>query len=211
MIVALDGVNLEIREGEFLILVGKSGSGKSTLLNLLSGIDEPDSGRIWIASKEITGLDDYKLTLFRRNNIGFIFQFLNLLPTLSVLENVTLPLFLDGKTPPDSEDRGMELLARVGLEDRAKEFPDRLSGGEQQRVALSRALVRDPMVLLADEPTGNLDSETGNDVLRLLHRFSQDLNKTVVVVTHSKDALQFADRALRLRDGRLQKLGKPEG
>lgn len=202
-IVALDRVNLEIKEGEFLILLGKSGSGKSTFLNLLSGIDKPDSGSIWISDQNITILDDNALTIFRRDHIGFIYQFLNLLPTLTVLENVCLPLFLNGRNPPGSKEQGLMLLSKVGLKDRAHDYPDRLSGGEQQRVAIARALAKDPELILADEPTGNLDSETGQNIILQLFALSRDLKKTVVLVTHSRDALQFADRVFQLKDGRL--------
>jgi putative ABC transport system ATP-binding protein len=203
IIIALDSVSLTIPEGEFLLLVGKSGSGKSTLLNLLSGIDQPDRGQIWIQDREITRLNDHKLTLFRREHIGFVFQFFNLIPTLSVKENLLLPLYLDGRIPSDGETRALDLLAQVGLADRADSYTDQLSGGEQQRIAIARALIRDPALILADEPTGNLDSETGQQVIRLLHDLCRQRHKTVIMVTHNPEAASMADRVFRLRDGRL--------
>ncbi|MEO8397117.1 MAG: ABC transporter ATP-binding protein, partial [Chloroflexota bacterium] len=159
----LQAVDLDIREGEFLVLLGKSGSGKSTLLNLLSGIDQADSGSVVIDGTDITHLDEHRLTLFRRQHLGIIFQFFNLIPTLTVLENVTLPLELSGQS--NGEKRARSLLDAVGLGSRADDFPDKLSGGEQQRVAIARALVNEPALVLADEPTGNLDEETGKQIL----------------------------------------------
>jgi putative ABC transport system ATP-binding protein len=199
----LDGVDLEIGEGEFFVMLGKSGSGKSTLLNLISGIDEADAGQVWIGDVEITALDERRLTLFRRDHIGIVFQFFNLIPTLTVLENVTLPVELGGTGGRAVERRAGELLARVGLADRAGAFPDTLSGGEQQRIAIARALIREPRVVLADEPTGNLDEENGALVLGLLLELTRDSGKTLVMATHNPEIVPLADRVGRLHDGKL--------
>ena len=190
-------------QGEFVAILGKSGSGKSTLLNVISGIDCADSGAVWLDSQNLTALDEYQRTLFRRRNIGFIFQFFNLLPTLTVWENVTLPLELNGATTAEARRRAEPLLEAVGLFDRRDAFPDRLSGGEQQRVAIARALVHDPLLVLADEPTGNLDQETGIQVMQLLDRLTRQAGKNLLLVTHSMEAAAYADRVLHLRDGRL--------
>ncbi len=197
----LERAGAEFSRGEFTAILGKSGSGKSTLLNLISGIDRPDGGQIWIDGQELTALDEGRRTLFRRENIGFIFQFFNLIPTLNVLENVRLPLELTGQAHGDR--RAAELLAQVGLEDRLKTFPDRLSGGEQQRVAIARALVHNPLLVLADEPTGNLDEETGRGVLALLDRLTRQAGKNLIMVTHSQEAASYADRVLVLKESRL--------
>ncbi|MBI5668912.1 MAG: ABC transporter ATP-binding protein [Chloroflexi bacterium] len=199
----LDDVTLTIDAGEFFVLLGKSGSGKSTLLNLVSGIDQPDAGQIWIGGTDITALDDRRLTLFRRDNIGIIFQFFNLIPTLTVLENITLPGELRGDNRREIERRALALLERVGLADRAGAFPDKLSGGEQQRVAIARALVREPMLVLADEPTGNLDEDTGRSVLALLLELTRDAGKTLMMATHNPEIVPLADRVCRIHDGKL--------
>ncbi len=193
----------EFEQGEFVAILGKSGSGKSTLLNLIGGIDLADSGSICMADTNLTALGDRERTLFRRDKIGFIFQFFNLIPTLSVLENATLPGELSGKPPAQVRRRAADLLAAVGLHDRLDTFPDRLSGGEQQRVAIARALINDPFLLLADEPTGNLDEETGRQVLALLDRLTRQAGKNTIMVTHSAEAAAIADRVLTLRDGKL--------
>ena len=198
------GVNFEVRQGEFFALIGASGSGKSTLLNLLSGIDKPDSGRIAIDGTEITALDDKRQTLYRRENIGIVFQFFNLIPTLTVLENITLPSELGGARYKAVEPRALTLLEQVGLADRAGAFPDKLSGGEQQRIAIARALVHEPRLVFADEPTGNLDDETGADVLDTLLNLTCRAGKTLVMATHSMDIVSFADRVCRIHDGQLQ-------
>jgi len=200
----LDHVDLDIYEGEFFVMLGKSGSGKSTLLNLLSGVDQADSGQIKVGETEITRLSERQLTLFRRNQIGIIFQFFNLIPTLTVLENVTLPIELGGGGRGTGRATGLALLDRVGLADRADAAPDKLSGGEQQRVAIARALIREPKLVLADEPTGNLDDETGETVLKLLLELTRDAGKTLVMATHNPDIVQLADRVGRLHDGKLQ-------
>jgi putative ABC transport system ATP-binding protein len=197
----LKGCSLQIAKGEFVAIVGKSGTGKSTLLNLISGIDSSDRGSIRVDGMMLTALDENQRTIFRRRNIGFIFQFFNLIPTLNVLENVSLPLELAGENLQDARLQATELLDRVGLKDRVKTFPDRLSGGEQQRVAIARALVHDPLLVLADEPTGNLDEETGKQVLRLLDELTRQAHKNMIMVTHSRDNAVFADRVIELRDG----------
>jgi putative ABC transport system ATP-binding protein len=202
-IIALRDVNLTIQTGEFIALYGRSGSGKSTLLNLISGIDKPTSGRIFVDAMEVTAMDEHRLTLFRRDNIGFVFQFFNLLPTLTVLENVLLPGQLDSKMTPNLRQRGINLLEQVGIADRWKALPDELSGGQQQRVAIARALINDPKIILADEPTGNLDSETGLHILKILKHLSQGQNKTILLATHSLEAARFADRIFQIRDGAL--------
>jgi putative ABC transport system ATP-binding protein len=200
--VVLDAVDLDIVRGEFLVMLGKSGSGKSTLLNLISGIDHPDSGTITIAGTNITALNERDQTLFRRDHIGIIFQFFNLIPTLTVLENVTLPCELRG-VRKDAADKGRDLLQRVGLANRAAAFPDKLSGGEQQRVAIARALIAEPTLVLADEPTGNLDEETGQSVLSLLLELTRYVGKTLLMATHNPEIVSLADRVCRIHDGKL--------
>lgn len=216
----LDELNQSFNEGEFICLLGKSGSGKSTLLNLISGIDEPTSGDVFIRDissqnhinnpttngapefSSITGLTERKRTLFRRQHIGIVFQFFNLIPTLTVLENVTLPLELAGGSQ-DEIANASHLLDRVGLADRIATYPDKLSGGEQQRVAIARALVHDPLLILADEPTGNLDEETGDTVLSLLLELTRGAGKTLIMATHAADVAQQANRVLHLVQGKL--------
>ncbi len=202
-IVALRSVNMEIAAGEFVAIYGASGSGKSTLLNLLCGVDSLSAGRIVIDGKDLASLNDLEATLLRRNTIGFVFQFFNLMPTLNALENVILPAQLNSVNHRKAEARGRALLAQFGLADRWNAMPDTLSGGQQQRVALCRALMNDPPVILADEPTGNLDSETGLHILASLKELSQKQNKTVVMATHSHEAARFADRLFHIRDGEL--------
>ena len=197
------GLDASIAAGEKVALLGRSGCGKSTLLNLISGIDQPDAGDVVIDGTVLNRLSEHQRTLFRRHHIGFIFQFFNLIPTLTVRENLLLPLELTGRLGADEERRAEQLLAEVGLEDRAASFPDRLSGGEQQRVAIARALIHRPKLLLADEPTGNLDADTGGRVLDLLERLLRQTGGTLVVVTHSAEVARRADRVLTIRDGRL--------
>ncbi len=199
----LQDASVSINRGEFVAIVGKSGSGKSTLLNLISGIDRADSGHIYLDGRELTGMHERERTIFRRRSIGFIFQFFNLIQTLTVLENVTLPLELNGESSAAARRRALPLLEAVGLTDRLDTFPDRLSGGEQQRIALARALVHDPGLVLADEPTGNLDEETGWQVLKLLDRLTRKSGKNLIIVTHNREAARYADRVLCLRDGKL--------
>jgi len=199
----LRGADAEFGRGEFVAILGKSGSGKSTLLNLISGIDVVDAGDIWVDGQRLTGLGERQRTLFRRQNIGFVFQFFNLIPTLTVWENVVLPLELAGLDNRDAQRQAEALLDAVGLLDRRDTFPDRLSGGEQQRVAIARALVHDPLLVLADEPTGNLDEETGRQVMALLDRLTRQNGRNLILVTHSREAAAYADRVLTLRDGQL--------
>jgi putative ABC transport system ATP-binding protein len=199
----LRGTGATFERGEFIAILGKSGSGKSTLLNVISGIDQPDQGEIHINGQTLTQLDENKRTLFRRQNIGFVFQFFNLIPTLNVLENVSLPLELLGVPPKEAQERTQRILEEVGLADRLSTFPDRLSGGEQQRVAIARALVHDPLLVLADEPTGNLDEETGAQVLALLDKLTRQAGKNLIMVTHSRENAIYADRIFELQAGCL--------
>jgi len=199
----LEEVTAEFKAGKLSVVYGKSGSGKSTLLNLISGIDTPSGGEIWIGENNLTDLTETERTIFRRTKIGLVFQFFNLIPTLSVLENVTLPLELIGTNMNSSKERAMELLERVGLTDRSKTMPDKLSGGEQQRIAIVRSLIHDPGIVLADEPTGNLDSDTGKDVLNLLIELTTEKNKTLVMATHSSEILARADNISRIHGGKL--------
>ena len=199
----LRGAEAEFDRGEFVAILGKSGSGKSTLLNLISGIDLVERGDIWVNGQRLTALNERQRTLFRRLNIGFVFQFFNLIPTLTVWENVILPLELADLDHGEAHRRVEKLLDAVGLLDRRDTFPDRLSGGEQQRVAIARALVHDPLLVLADEPTGNLDEDTGRQVMALLDRLTRQNGKNLILVTHSQEAAAYADRILTLRDGKL--------
>lgn len=201
--VVLQNAHAEFQPGEITAILGKSGSGKSTLLNLISGIDEPDSGQIWVDGQELSALSERDRTLFRRARIGFVFQFYNLIPTLTVGENVSLPLELNRVPRPLAHKKAQDLLEAVGLLDRWKTFPEKLSGGEQQRVTLARALVHDPLLILADEPTGNLDEETGTQVMSMLARLTRDQNRTLLIVTHSRESASHADRVLRLSHGQL--------
>ncbi len=199
----LQSLDLRIHRGEIIVLLGRSGSGKSTLLNLLSGIDLPDSGEIIIDGINLTRQKEQERTLFRRRNIGFVFQFFNLIPTLTVAENLLLPLELNDRADETGKNRVQQLLEDVGLGDRANSFPDRLSGGEQQRVAIARALVHDPLLLLADEPTGNLDFETGKKIIDLLDKLVRQRGKNMVMATHSRDVIGLADRVFAVRNGQL--------
>src|SRR6266852_8172317 len=201
--VVLRGVDLSVATGQIVVLLGRSGSGKSTLLNLVSGIDRPTSGTVRVEGVDVAALSETARTRLRRRRIGFIFQFYNLIPTLTVEENLRLPLELNGVDGADGRARALDLLAEVGLRDRASSFPDRLSGGEQQRVAVARALVHEPALVLADEPTGNLDAESARQVLGLLAALAREAGKTVVAVSHSEEVAALADRVLTLADGRL--------
>jgi putative ABC transport system ATP-binding protein len=202
----LDHLDRSFHIGEFVCLLGKSGSGKSTLLNLISGIDDPSNGQVIFHDAEsqtvLTALSEQKRTLFRREHIGIVFQFFNLIPTLTVLENVTLPMELAG-AQPGMRDKAIDLLERVGLQDRLSTYPDKLSGGEQQRVAIARALIHDPLLVLADEPTGNLDEETGESVLDLLLELTRGAGKTLLMATHASEVANRADRVLHLVHGKL--------
>jgi putative ABC transport system ATP-binding protein len=208
--VVLEDASAAFGRGEFVALLGRSGSGKSTLLNLISGIDRADAGEIWVDGKNLTAMPEQERTLFRRRHIGFIFQFFNLIPTLTVMENVTLPLELGGAAPKVARAAAAPLLEAVGLLDRAGSFPDKLSGGEQQRIAIARALAHDPLVVLADEPTGNLDEETGRTVLALLDRLTRHAGRNLVMVTHSPEAAALADRIFHLHNGKLESEPPPD-
>ncbi|PSQ99910.1 MAG: ABC transporter ATP-binding protein [Bacteroidetes bacterium QS_9_68_14] len=208
-----EDLGLSVAEGAFAVLMGRSGAGKSTLLNLISGIDRPDAGTVAVGGTELTALSEKERTQFRRRHIGFVFQAFNLIPTLTALENVLLPLELSGGAGEREEKRARRLLGEVGLEDRAESFPDRLSGGEQQRVATARALAHRPRLVLADEPTGNLDYETGEQVLGVLTALARESETTLLVATHDRSALPHADRVLDLEGGRLSEregVGKQE-
>jgi putative ABC transport system ATP-binding protein len=202
-VTALDQVDLAIAKGEMVALVGPSGSGKSTLLNLIGGLDQPTSGSISIDGATLSGVNDDALTKIRRDKIGFIFQFFNLLPTLSAIENVAIPLHLRGWNRKRAVERAHELLTLVKLEKRFEHLPDELSGGERQRVAIARALSVYPPILLADEPTGNLDTATGADILKLVHDLNQTLGATVLMVTHDRGVAESCPRTISLRDGKI--------
>lgn len=206
---AFSDVTLNLRRGQMVAIMGPSGSGKSTLLHTLGGIESPTSGTIWIDDQKLSGLNDYELTLLRRRRIGFIFQSFNLVPTLNVVDNVTLPLILDGVSQRDAVPRAMESLKRVDMSHRLQHLPSQLSGGEQQRVAIARALVINPSVVLADEPTGNLDSTRGRDITRLLRDVAHENQKTVVIVTHDIRVAAQADRLIVLLDGQVRFDGHP--
>ena len=198
---ALDGVTLTVEQGEFVAIVGTSGSGKSTLLNMMGGLDAPTSGNVKVKGKDLSGLNDEQLTIFRRRNIGFIFQNYNLVPVLNVYENIVLPVELDG----DTVDKNFmdEVVQMLALGDKLQNMPNNLSGGQQQRVAIARALVSKPAIILADEPTGNLDSRTSSDVLGLLKVTSQKFHQTIVMITHNSEIAQLADRIVRIEDGKI--------
>ena len=202
---ALDGVDLTVEKGELVAVVGTSGSGKSTLLHMLGGLDRPTSGSVTVDGREIFSLKDEALTIFRRRKIGFVFQNYNLVPVLNVYENIVLPIQLDGKEP----DQGYldQIIATLGLEKKLQSLPNNLSGGQQQRVAIARALAAKPAILLADEPTGNLDSKTSQDVMGLLKVTSQRFAQTIVMITHNEEIAQMADRIVRIEDGRIAARG----
>ena len=198
---ALDGVNFSVEDGEFVAVVGTSGSGKSTLLHMMGGLDTPTSGNVIVRDKELSKMNDEQLTIFRRRNIGFIFQNYNLVPILNVYENIVLPVELDG----DTVDKKFlnEIVHLLGLEDKLKNMPNNLSGGQQQRVAIARALITKPAIVLADEPNGYLDSKTSAEVLGLIKRTSADFRQTVVMITHNNDIARLADRIVRIEDGKI--------
>ena len=198
---ALAGVNLSVENGEFVAVVGTSGSGKSTLLHMLGGLDRATSGKVYVDGKDIFALKDEELTIFRRRKIGFVFQYFNLVPVLSVYENIVLPLQLDGKTV-DNAFIG-EIAEALGLKEKLNVLPNQLSGGQQQRVAIARALAAKPAILLADEPTGNLDSRTSQDVMGLLKTTSTKFAQTIMMITHNEEIAQLADRIIRIEDGRI--------
>ena len=198
---ALDGVNLYVENGEFVAVVGTSGSGKSTLLHMLGGLDHPTAGKVIVDGKELFSLKDEALTIFRRRKIGFVFQNYNLVPVLNVYENIVLPIWLDGVIP-DSEYVS-QIIKTLGLENKLSSLPNNLSGGQQQRVAIARALAAKPAIILADEPTGNLDTKTSQDVMSLLKVTSQKFKQTIVMITHNEEIAQMADRIIRIEDGRI--------
>ncbi|MEW9097039.1 MAG: ABC transporter ATP-binding protein [Clostridiaceae bacterium] len=198
---ALDGVTFSVEQGEFVAVVGTSGSGKSTLLHMIGGLDVPTSGSVVVHDKELAKMKDEQLTIFRRRNIGFIFQSYNLVPILNVYENIILPVELDGETV--DEKFMSEIVSMLGLDDKLRNMPSNLSGGQQQRVAIARALITKPAIILADEPTGNLDSKTSADVMGLLKRTSGEFNQTIVMITHNNEIAQLADRIVRIEDGKI--------
>ena len=200
---ALRGINLEVTEGQFVALVGPSGSGKSTLLNLVGGLDRPTGGQLWVDSVELSACKEKALIEHRRRRVGFVFQSFNLLPRLTALENVALPLMFVGVHEQERVERARNLLVSTGLKDRMEHRPNQLSGGEQQRVAIARALVGQPAIILADEPTGNLDSDTGSEIMALLRHLNHAQGVTLLLVTHDPEAASYADRVVQLRDGRI--------
>jgi putative ABC transport system ATP-binding protein len=214
-VTALDGVNLRIEAGEFVAVMGPSGCGKSTLLHLLGGLDQPTSGRVTLGSRDLARLNDDDLTELRRRQIGFVFQFFNLIPVLGAGENAALPLILDGVKPAEARARAAEWLRRAGLPERLNHRPDELSGGEQQRVAIARALVTEPTLILADEPTGNLDTRSGDEIAGVLRQVSDQWERTVLIVTHDPRIAAYADRIVFLKDGKIvdeaQLSGKGDG
>jgi putative ABC transport system ATP-binding protein len=206
---ALRSINLTVDRGQFVALVGPSGSGKSTLLNLVGGLDRPTSGQLWIDGVELSASKEKALTEHRRRRVGFVFQSFNLLPRLTAVENVALPLMFVGVAQSERLDRAVELLAQVGLSDRLDHRPTQLSGGEQQRVAIARALVNHPAIILADEPTGNIDTATGAEIMALLRRLNREQGVTLLLVTHDPEAASFADRIIQLRDGKITEEAAP--
>ena len=202
MVKALDGVSLSVEQGEFAAVVGSSGSGKSTLLHMLGGLDYPTQGQVFVDGREIFELNETQLAVFRRRNIGFVFQNYNLIPVLNVYENIVLPVELDGETP--DRDYIGEIMSTLGIEEKRYSLPNQLSGGQQQRVAIARALATKPAILLADEPTGNLDSRTSQEVLGLLKLTGKRYSQTIVMITHSEELAQLCDRIIRIEDGRIK-------
>lgn len=198
---ALDNVSFSVEKGEFVAIIGPSGSGKSTLLHILGGVDVPTKGSVVINQTDISNLDETALAIFRRRQIGLIYQFYNLIPILTVQENLTLPLLLDGRKP--DEKQISTLVKRLGLEHRLDHLPNQLSGGQQQRVSIGRALVNNPALMLADEPTGNLDSENSKEIISLLRQFNKDFNQTVIIITHDEKIANSADRVITIEDGKI--------
>lgn len=205
LVKAIDNANIDIKEGEFVAIVGKSGSGKSTLLHMMGGLDNPTEGKVYINDKDIFSLKEEKLAIFRRRNIGFIFQNFNLIPSLNVWENITLPVGLDGKEI--NKPFVTDIINSLGLESKVDALPNTLSGGQQQRVAIARALVARPAIILADEPTGNLDSKTSDEVMSLLKTMIKKYNQTLVMITHDETIAQMADRVIYIEDGKVAKGG----
>ena len=209
LVKAVDHINLQIRQGEFITIVGKSGSGKSTLLHMLGALDNPTSGKVWIDGENIAAFKEEKLSKIRRQKIGFIFQDYNLIPSLNVWENIVLPLGLDGK--PLDESFIKDIIETLGLTDKMKNLPNTLSGGQQQRCAIARAIAAKPSIILADEPTGNLDTKTGDEVIALLKTSAKKYGQTLVVITHNEEIAQMADRTILLADGKIVSVEKGEG
>ena len=207
---AIDGISMNIYQGEVCCLLGKSGSGKSTLLNLIAGLEKPTEGKIIFHKKHIERMDEDQLADFRRQYVGFVFQSYNLLPTLTALENVTLPLIFKGMPKKEREEKAMEMLKAVGLEERAKHKPFEMSGGQQQRVSIARAFVNQPPVVFADEPTGNLDTKTTYEMMDLITGLAKKYNQTLVIVTHDLELAEYADRVVVLQDGKIEKIEKIE-
>lgn len=201
MVKALDDVSFSVEKGEFVAIVGPSGSGKSTLLHIIGGVDKPTSGSVMIENTDITTLDETALAIFRRRQIGLVYQFYNLIPILTVQENLTLPLLLDSRKP-DLEQMS-KIVSVLGLQDRLKHLPNQLSGGQQQRVSIGRALINNPAIMLADEPTGNLDSENSREIVNLLRHFNETLNQTVIMITHDEKIALSADRVITVQDGKI--------
>lgn len=200
-VLAVNDISFSVEQGEFVAIVGSSGSGKSTLLHLLGGVDRPTSGKVYIQGEDIYSLNSDKIAIFRRRQVGLIYQFYNLIPILNVKENITLPCELDGRTP---DKKGLcDLINTLGLKDRVSHLPNQLSGGQQQRVSIGRALINHPAILLADEPTGNLDSRSSDEIVELLKLSNQKYNQTIVMITHNLEIAKIADRILRIEDGRL--------
>ena len=198
---ALDNISLDVKQGEFVAVIGPSGSGKSTLMHILGGVDVPTSGEVRIAGTDITKLDETALAIFRRRQIGLIYQFYNLIPILNVEENITLPILLDKKKP--NKKLLEDLIKRLGLEKRVKHLPNQLSGGQQQRVSIGRALINNPALLLADEPTGNLDTENTKEIMELLRKFNRENKQTVIIITHDERIARSADRVISIEDGKI--------
>ena len=200
-VIALDNVSFSVEKGEFVAIVGASGSGKSTLLHLIGGVDRPTSGKVFIDGKDIFALNDDKLAIFRRRQVGLIYQFYNLIPILNVEENITLPLSLDNRQV-DTE-RIDEMLKLLGLEKRRNHLPNELSGGQQQRTSIGRALITNPTIILADEPTGNLDSKSSDEIVALLKKSNKELNQTIIMITHNMEIAKIADRIIKIEDGKI--------
>jgi putative ABC transport system ATP-binding protein len=202
-VTALDNVSFSVKKGEFVAVIGPSGSGKSTLLHILGGVDTPTSGKVYIDNTDIYGLGESNLAIFRRRQIGLIYQFYNLIPILNIEENITLPLLLDGRK--EDKERLKELLVTLGLVDRINHLPNQLSGGQQQRVSIGRALINNPAIVLADEPTGNLDSKNSEDIIQLLKMYNQKYNQTLIIITHDERIALQADRVISIEDGKIAK------
>jgi len=200
---ALDGINLSAHEGEFLSVMGPSGSGKSTLLHLIGGLDRPTAGQIWVGNSDIAAMDENELAAYRRHEVGFVFQAFNLISTMTALQNVAFPMFFARVPPAQRRERARDLLEAVGLTERMDHRPTELSGGEQQRVAIARALANNPTIILADEPTGNLDSHTGAEVMAVLERLNREQGRTILVVSHDPTVMAFVERSVHLLDGRI--------